>query len=60
MKSQVFLNKVREFLPWSQTHTGEAPARILSVDAGPFEPQAFAVVDDAKQIDVSVCTSVSF
>lgn len=45
MKSQVFLNKVREFLPWSQTHTGEAPARILSVDAGPFEPQAFAVVD---------------
>lgn len=45
MKSQVFLNKVRELLPWSQTHTGEAPARILSVDAGPFEPQAFAVID---------------
>ena len=45
MRSQVFLNKVREFLPWSQTHTGEAPARIFSVDAGPFEPKAFAVVD---------------
>lgn len=45
MRSQVFLNKVREFLPWSQTHTGEAPARILSVDAGPFEPKASAVID---------------
>ncbi|HJD96778.1 FAD-binding and (Fe-S)-binding domain-containing protein [Mailhella massiliensis] len=45
MKSQVFLNKVRDLLPWSQTHTGEAPARILSVDAGPFEPRAFAVID---------------
>ena len=45
MQNRVFLNKVREFLPWSQTHTGEAPARILSVDAGPFEPKASAVVD---------------
>ncbi len=44
MQSQVFLNQVREFLPWSQTHTGAA-ARIFSVDAGPFEPRAFAVVD---------------
>ena len=45
MRSQVFLNKVREFLPWSQTHTGEALARIFSVDASPFEPRAFAVID---------------
>lgn len=44
MRSQVFLNKVREFLPWSQTHTGAA-ARIFSVDAGPFEPRASVVVD---------------
>ena len=44
MQSQVFLNQVREFLPWSQTHTGAA-AKIFSVDAGPFEPRAFAVVD---------------
>lgn len=44
MQSQVFLNQVREFLPWSQTHTGAA-ARIFSVDAGPFEPRAFAVID---------------
>ena len=45
MRSQVFLNQVREFLPWSQTHTGEAPAKVFSVDASPFEPRAFAVVD---------------
>ena len=44
MQSQVFLNQVREFLPWSQTHTGAA-AKIFSVDASPFEPRAFAVFD---------------
>lgn len=44
MLSQTFLNQVREFLPWSQTHTGAA-AKIFSVDAGPFEPRASLVVD---------------
>ncbi|MBP3730662.1 MAG: FAD-binding oxidoreductase [Mailhella sp.] len=40
-----FVNMVREFLPWSQTHTGEVLAKVYSVDASPFEPRAFAVVD---------------
>ncbi len=44
---QTFINSVREFLPWSQTHTGKIAARVYSLDASPFEPKAFAVFDAA-------------
>ncbi|MCQ2444621.1 MAG: FAD-binding oxidoreductase [Mailhella sp.] len=54
-----FINSVRELLPWSQTHTGDMPAKVYAIDASPYEPQGFAVVDIVSLEDMGTLFSLA-